>query len=153
MPPVVAYAVVADLDSGINAAALAGVPTQTKTDAIADASRVIDSFLRAQFTLPLVQVGGDVKRNCIHIAVYYSLTSRGYNPEAGSDPGIRQRYEDAVAWLKLVSAGKAVPDVTDSSPAAAEGRPGARPTVISSSQRGFSSRGDPNGRRFPFQGD
>lgn len=153
MPPVTAYAVVADLDSGINAAALAGVPTQTKTDAINDASRLIDSFLRAQFTLPLVQVGGDVKRACIHIAVYYALTSRGYNPEVGGDPGIRQRYDDALAWLKLVSSGKAVPDVTDSSVGAAEGRPGSRPTVISSSQRGFSSRGDPNGRSGPFQGD
>lgn len=153
MPPVTAYAVVADLDTGINAAAMTGVPTPTKTAAIDSASRLIDSFLRAQFTLPLVQVGADVKQTCVHIAVYYVMVGRGYNPEAGADPGIRQRYEDALAWLKLVSAGKAVPDITDSSPAAAEGRPGARPTVISSSQRGFSVRGNPNGRSGPFQSD
>jgi hypothetical protein len=81
------------------------------------------------------------------------MVGRGYNPEAGGDPGIRDRYKDAIDWLKLVSAGKAVPDVTDSSVGAAEGRPGSRPTVISSSQRGFSSRGDPNGRTGPFQSD
>lgn len=153
MPPVTAYAVVADLDSGINALALTGVTTQQKTDAIDAASRLIDSFLRAQFTLPLTQVGSEVKRACVNIAVYYVLVGRGYNPEAGADPGIRQRYEDAVSWLKMVSAGKAVPDVTDSSEGATEGRPGSRPTVISSSQRGFSSRGDPNGRTGPFQSD
>jgi phage gp36-like protein len=152
MPPVTAYAVAADLDSGINAAAMTGVPTQTKTDNIESASRIIDSFLRAQFTLPLVQVGGDVKRACIHIATYYVMVGRGYNPEAGGDPGIRDRYKDAMDWLKLVSAGKAVPDVTDSSPDAAEGRPGSRPTVISSASRGYNTRGDPNGGGWPFTG-
>ncbi len=152
MPPVTAYAVAADLDTGINAAAMTGVPTGTKTDNIESASRLIDSFLRAQFTLPLTQVGGDIKRCCIHIATYYVMVGRGYNPEVGGDPGIRERYKDALDWLKMVSAGKAVPDVTDSSPAAAEGRPGSRPVVISSSQRGFSARGNPNGR-WPFQGD
>ena len=152
MPPVTAYAVAADLDTGINAAAMTGVPTQTKTDNIDAASRLIDSFLRAQFTLPLTQVGSDVKRACIHIATYYVLVGRGYNPDAGADPGIRQRYEEALALLSLVSAGKAVPDITDSSPEAAEGRPGSRPTVISSSSRGFSSRGNPNGGGWPFTG-
>jgi len=152
MATVLQYAVVADLDSGISANAIAGVTTQQKTDAIDAASRLIDSFLRAQFTLPLTQVGGDVKRACINIAVYYVLVGRGYNPEVGEDPGIRQRYEDAIAWLKMVSAGKAVPDITDSSEGSEEGLPGSSPTVISSSQRGFSARGDPNGR-WPFQGD
>lgn len=153
MPPVLQYAVAADLDSGISANAIAGVTTPNKTEAIEDASRLIDSFLRAQFTLPLTQVGGDVKRACINIAVYYVLVGRGYNPDAGEDPGIRQRYDDAIGWLKMVSAGKAVPDITDSTPGAAEGVPGSRPTVISSSQRGFSSRGDPSGKTSPFQGD
>lgn len=152
MPPVTAYAVAADLDSGINALALAGVPTPTKTDNIESASRIIDSFLRAQFTLPLTQVGGDIKRACVNIAVYYVLVGRGYNPDAGGDPGIRDRFKDAIDWLKLVSAGKVVPDITDSSPEAAEGRPGSRPTVISAPTRGFSSRGDPNGGGWPFQG-
>ncbi len=151
--PITQYASIADLDSGINAVALAGVASLTKTDNLVQASSIIDSFLRSQFTLPLVQVGGDVKRACINIAVYFIMVGRGYNPDAGGDPGIRDRYLDSIAWLKLVALGTAIPDVTDSSPAAAEGRPGARPVVISSSQRGFSSRGDPNGRSGPFQSD
>jgi phage gp36-like protein len=153
MATVTQYAVPADLDSGINPTALIGVANQAKLDAIDQSSRLIDSFLRAQFTLPLTQVGGDVKRAAINIAIYYVMVGRGYNPDAGADPGIRQRYDDEIAWLKMVSAGKAIPDITDSSEGSAEGRPGAQPQVYSSSQRGYSSRGDPNGKRFPFQGD
>lgn len=153
MAAVTQYATSVDLDSAINAAALSGVTPTQKTDAIDQASRLIDSFLRSQFTLPLTTVGGDVKRVCMNIAVYYVMVGRGYNPDAGADPGIRQRYEDGIAWLKLVSLGTVVPDVTDSSPGAAEGVPSSGPTVISSSQRGFSSRGDPNGKSWPFVGD
>lgn len=151
--PITQYAQIADLDTGINAAALAGVPSGTKTSNLVDASGIIDSYLRDQFTLPLTQVGSDIKRACIHIATYFILVGRGYNPDAGADPGIRDRYTDTLAWLKLVAQGTVTPDVTDSSPGATEGRPGSRPSVFSSSSRGFSSRGDPNGRRFPFQGD
>lgn len=149
----VSYAVPADLDSGINPGAISAVTNQQKLDAITQASGIIDSYLRSQFVLPLVQVGSDIKRACIDISIYFVMVGRGYNPDAGSDPGIRQRYEDRVAWLKLVGQGTVTPDITDSSSSASEGTPSARPIVISSSQRGFSSRGDPRGKTSPFQGD
>jgi phage gp36-like protein len=151
--PIYQYAQVTDLAAGINPAALAGVDPTTQAGAIADASALIDSYLRQQFTLPLTKVGTDVRRVCVNVAIYYILVGRGYNPEAGSDPGIRARYEDAIAWLKAVASGTAIPDITDSTPGGAEGEIGARPLVISSDQRGFSSRADPNGRTAPFQDD
>jgi phage gp36-like protein len=153
MPPVTAYASQTDLTDGINPGALSGVTSAQMDKAIDDASREIDSYLRAQYTLPLLTVGPDVRRKTVDIAIYYLMVGRGYNPEAGGDPGIKQRYDNAILWLRLVSKGEANPDITDSTQAAAEGRHGSRPTVISSSQRGFSARDNTTGGRWPFQGD
>lgn len=153
MAPVTAYATQADLLKGINPGALLGVTGDQMDEAIDSASREIDGYLRDQYTLPLMQAGADIRRKTVDIAIYYLMVGRGYNPEAGGDPGIRSRYADAVAWLVRVSKGEISPDITDSSAGAAEGRHGSRPTVISSSQRGFSSRNDPCGGRWPFQGD
>lgn len=150
--PVLQYADEASLSKAINPSALTGVDSPTKLAAIDGASRQIDSFLRAKFKLPLVLVGADIRKACIDIAIYDVMVGRGYNPEAGADPGIKDRMDAAFKWLKLISEGKAVPDVTDSSPAAAEGRPGARPIIISASSRGFSNRGSAS-RRGPFQSD
>lgn len=151
--PITVYAAKADLPTAINAAALAGVDDPTKDAALQQASSVIDSYLRDRYTLPLLQAGNDIKRACLVMAVYYVMVARGYNPEAGGDPGIEKRYNDALAWLKLVAQGTVTPDITDSSPGGTEGVPPAAPIVISSAQRGFSSRGDPNGKTWPFQGD
>jgi phage gp36-like protein len=161
------YATVAELDSGINASALVGVDSTTKTNAIVDASSRIDSYLGSHregapmFILPLLAWGGDLRRACINIAIYWIMVGRGYNPDAGSDPGIRDRYDDEIRWLELIAKGIVTPSVVDSSLVSGGGVGGAglgsglfgSPLVISSASRGFSSRGDPNGRTAPFQGD
>jgi phage gp36-like protein len=152
MAIVLQYAVRSDLASGINAAAIAGVPTATQDAAIDAASREMDSYFRGQFTLPFTQVGADVRQKTVDMAVFFIMKGRGYNPDAGADALIEDAYDKAIAWLKLVAQGTVVPDVTDSTTGSAEGRPGSRPTVISSPSRGFSSRGDPNGGGWPFQG-
>lgn len=153
MAPITTYCSQADLDASINPAALASSTSPQKDAAIENASRMIDEALPSQYKLPLSRVGGHVKSKCADIAVYRLLVGRGYNPEAGSDPGIRDRYNDAIKWLALVREGKVTPDITDSGlgDSLTAGRI-SRPTVISSSSRGFSARGDPNGRG-PFQGD
>jgi phage gp36-like protein len=160
------YATVAELDSGINAAALAGVDTTSKTTGLVDASSIIDSYLGSEkfgvprYTLPLVSWGGDLRRACLNIATYFIMVGRGYNPDAGSDPGIRDRYLDSIAWLKDVANGIASPAgaIDSSLPPVDPGGIGGggafgSPLVISSSSRGYSSRGSPNGRTGPFQGD
>jgi phage gp36-like protein len=138
---------------GGNAAALQSVPTPTQQACLDAAKDVIDSFLRAQFTLPLVgTVGNDVKSAECRIAFYDVMVNRGYDPTKGSDINIRQRYEDSMAWLQLIADGKAIPNVTDSTPGATAGSTAGVARVISSSQRGFSNRGTTN-TGGGFQGD
>jgi phage gp36-like protein len=153
MAIVLQYAVRSDLASGINAAAIAGVPTATQDQAIDDASREIDGYLRSQGTLPLLWAGADVRRKAVDIAIFYIMKGRGFNPEVGADVLIEKAYDNAIAWCKLVARGTVTPDVTYSDAGATQGSPGSRPSVYSSSQRGFSNRGDPGGGRWPFQGD
>lgn len=105
------------------------------------ASRFADSYFRAKFTLPMTSWGDDVKQAVCDIAAYRMYRKRGYNPGAPGDAGIRQGYDDAVEWLKDVAGGDVSPDVIDSSSGAIEGTPTKEAQVLSSSSRGFTTRG------------
>jgi phage gp36-like protein len=153
MPPVTIYATKDDLGSAINPSALSGLGPAAQDRALTDASAEADGYLRNQFTLPLTAVNDPaLRRHVANMAIYQLMVARGYNPEAEGD-GIRQRYTDAIAWLKGVGAGTITPSITDSASGSSSGvSAGAAPMVISSPLRGFTSRGDPNGRSGPFQG-
>lgn len=155
------YAQIGDFAAfGISENAIQGYDPTKVSKALAAASRTMDGYLRPQFTLPLLAWTDDMKRACCIIAVWDILSGRGYNPESGSDVNVRDRYytimgdpsKPGSGWLPGVAAGRIIPSVTDSSSGGAIGRPSARPLMVSSSQRGFSSRGTsgPAGR---FQGD
>lgn len=118
--------------------------------AIEGASDVADSYLRARYVLPLLSWGNDLRRMVAIIAAYDLIVVRGYNPRGGvGEDQLRLRYEDALAWLKLVAQGTVSPEVTDSSPSATPGASSAgRSRIVSASQRGWSGSGD-----YPFQGD
>jgi phage gp36-like protein len=104
------YAQPADLANlGLVGAALATVTTTTQNAALLAASSVADSYLQSKYDLPLKQWGQDLVRAVAIIAAYDIMTSRGYNPMAGSDTNIRQRYLDTLAWLQEVSQGKQTP--------------------------------------------
>lgn len=141
MAALTTYATPADLVTvGISAAALSDFVPNEQLDVIEKASRKVDSYLRSHYTLPLTKAGADVMEATVALSVYWLLSARGYNPEAGADVNVRDRYLDAIRWLEKVASGTVSPDVIDSSTAAVEGRP-AGPRVISSSQRGWSARG------------
>jgi phage gp36-like protein len=72
---------------------------------LADASGLIDSYLAQRYTLPLTVVPDIIKRLSIDIAVYWLAIDGG---GAATDDK-RQRYEDAVDWLKMVANGKIDP--------------------------------------------
>jgi phage gp36-like protein len=76
------------------------VDTEVVDGAIADAAAEIDGRLSAVLVLPAVAPNELVFRAC-DIARY-----RLYDDRATEV--VRRRYEDAVAWLKDVAAGKAV---------------------------------------------
>lgn len=150
------YATIADLETfGVAADALADIDPTIKNTVLAGASRTIDGFLAAQFTLPIVAWGVDVTMVCCQIAAYRLLANRGLNPE-GIDQVVRDGYDDGMALLKLWARNDgAVPDVTDSSPQAQEQTPTARPSVSSEPGRGWSANGLTGGRSgsgVPFSG-
>lgn len=151
MPPVTIYATRADLANyGAAGSAVSVMDVGKQDQAIVAACGKVDGYLRSQFTLPLLSAGGDLVEPTVSIACYWLMTNDGYNPAAGADTSIRDRYLDAIKWLEKVAMGTVTPDVVDSStdPAAS-----GRPRVITSSQRGWSSRGDSGNGGNPFQGD
>jgi phage gp36-like protein len=130
------------------------------------ASRTADGYLDNgtgyPYTLPLVQVGVDLKLRVAWIAAWTLVSSAGFAPEEGADNVYRQRYEDAIKWLEGVRDGDIISvDTIGTTPgpptAAAAAR---RPVVISGSSRGFSTRGEGDLTTFDlthprggFQGD
>lgn len=120
------------------------------------ASDEASSFLANQYTLPIVAWGDDIKGAVAKIAVYEFLSVRGLNPDGNSSDGnIKDRATQARAWLAMVGKGQATPvGIQDSTPQQVAGTPGFQPDAVSSSQRGWSSRGCPPGTpRGPFVGD
>jgi phage gp36-like protein len=137
---------------GVNEAALEDVAADDQEAALDAASDLIDSYLRQRYTLPLVSWGHDLKRACAIIAAWDLISARGYNPNDPADDNLRQRYEDTIAWLRDISAGKVAPQITDSTPGATEGQapPGARVQVSSNVQRGWQDTSTTS--RLPFSG-
>lgn len=82
-----------------------------KEAALASASSVVDSFYRARFALPLVTWDLPTTEATCRIAAFNLLNIRGYNPAAGSDENILERYKQALAWLEKVQKQQAHPDV------------------------------------------
>ena len=101
-----------------------------KNNAIIAASSVVDSFLRGRYSLPLLDWDIAITEATCRIAAYNLLVARGYNPAAGSDPNILDRYNQAMMWLEKVQKQQAHPNIVaqpDNSPNYDQ------PTVITSS--------------------
>lgn len=109
------YATRTDLSQlGLNASTLTQVDTATQDAALTAASALADSYLNAVFTLPLLSYGKDITRAVAQIAAFDLLVTRGYNPDAGSDKVVKDRYDAAIAWLESIAEGEAIPTVVDS---------------------------------------
>jgi len=119
------YATAADLAVlGLPAAALVNIPVATQDDHLEKASGLIDSYLRAQHTLPLAQPYPDeVVRACIVITAYDLIQFRGYNPDE-YDANFRLRYEDTIRWCEQLAAGTvSLSQTADATGTVNEGRP------------------------------
>lgn len=82
--------------------AAATVNTDALTQALADASAEIDSYLEARFTLPLGDPPQVLNRLASDIAMYRLQALRPLHDLADA----RRRYDDAIAMLTKVSAGE-----------------------------------------------
>jgi len=80
------------------------------TEAILKADAIIDSYLRAQYTVPLTTVPELINNISVDLAVYFLYKRRR---ETEIDDGIRLRYTDAIALLKDINSGKLKLDITD----------------------------------------
>lgn len=133
-----AYATRTDLTRlGIRAGALSGVSTDDQDAALEAASDLADSYLRSRYTLPFTGYGDDLKRAVCAIAAWDLLSTRGYNPQ-GSDEAIQTRQEQAIVWLKDVSAGRAAVSGGNTTPTPSRtSRVSSAATVTSSAKRGW----------------
>lgn len=148
------YAQIADARSlGLGSRAFADEDLAALNANLDGASAEADGFLGNQWKLPLTAWGTDLKAAVCKIAVYEFLSVRGLSPEPGSPDGnIKDRAKDARKWLEMVGAGTITPTGIQDSTPNTPGTPGFDVEVVSSSQRGWSSRG--TGRRGgPFVGD
>jgi phage gp36-like protein len=130
-----ARATLSDLGSlGLPGQLLAGLPAVQQQQALDSASAKVDSYLGAHFTLPLTAYGQDIIEAEVNLASYQLLVARGFNPEAGPDKAIKERYDETVKWLQGIAEGDLVPNVADSSSGGAVGGP----FVATSAQRGWN---------------
>jgi len=97
--------------------------------AISDADAEIDSYCGSRYSVPLSPVPPIIRKISVDIAIYNLFSRRDAPPEER-----RNRYKDAVEFLKQVAMGRASlgQDDPDSTPAPAE-----RP-IITSSPKIFS---------------
>lgn len=103
-----AYATRTDLTThGLSSAALGSISTTAQDAALDAASQVADSYLRSRYATPVTGYGTDLTRAVCSIAAWDLLSVRGFDPQRGGDESLRLRAEDALRWLRDVSAGKA----------------------------------------------
>jgi phage gp36-like protein len=81
--------------------------SQVVDEAIHRADAEIDAYLGMRHTLPLTPLPDQVKGLSIDMALYHLYSRRSVAPTVR-----RQKYEAAVAFLKLVAAGEAVVEDT-----------------------------------------
>lgn len=125
------YASIADLTTyGLPATALGALSVPQQQAEVDAASARVDSYLRGRYALPLVAWGVEITEATCRIAAFNLLSVRGYNPAAGADENIRERYVDAIEWLERVQSKAAHPAIT---PAADQSPTYNQPFVLSSS--------------------
>jgi phage gp36-like protein len=88
----------------------AEVPLERRDAARAAATAEAVSYLRAFAAPPYTSVGDDVKQAVADIASYRCASDHGYRPD-GTAADIRQRFDDAMDWLKMVASGAVTPDL------------------------------------------
>jgi len=122
------YADIADLSRlGLRQLATAGLSADDLNAALIAASELADGYLRAQYVLPLVAWGADLRRHVAMIAAWDILSAqRGFNPDSPGDQIWLLRYQQGIQWLKDVANGLLNPSIVDSTPPIRDGAPRVR---------------------------
>jgi phage gp36-like protein len=100
------------------------IDSTVKTSHLVKASGIALSYIGKRYGLPLTSWGSDVVGAVVAIAALGLFRLRGMNPENPADQLVVKAYDDAIAWLRDVAAGKAEPvGIVDSTPATIEEGP------------------------------
>ena len=91
------------------------------------ATTLMNTDLRARYTLPLLSWDLDLVQWCVDIATWLILKKRGHNPEAGHNDNFRTAYTDATTALKEVAKRLRHPNIVDSAKRARVPRAWSRP--------------------------
>ena len=126
------FAQIADLFRYGMAPTARGVLTDDQLNgALVSATGTMVGFFAGRYNMPLLAWGEEVIKYCCWIAAFEVLSGgRGYNPAAGADPLLLQRYNLAIQWCRGVQSKAIHPIVT---PSAAQSPTYDQPLVISSS--------------------
>jgi len=120
---------------GLPPTARGGLTDDQINAALVSASATMDSKFRGRYAMPLTAWGAEVSKYCCWLAAFELLSGvRGYNPAAGADVNIVDRYNQALIWLNDVQRQAAHPDV---SPSVDQTPEYFQPTVTTSPQRGW----------------
>jgi phage gp36-like protein len=119
------YATTTDLVQYVPEAALTGISSGDRQVALDDASAEADTYLRAQYTLPLgAPYDRTLVRHVCALAAWALLCRRGFNPEQGSNKTFETNYDKAIAWLKALARREvSLAESADASPTIAKGGP------------------------------
>lgn len=85
---------------------LTDIDTNVKTQARESGTSTINGYLASRYgdKLPITTPPLEIKQANADISAYLLISRHGYAPQ-GSDLDFRQRYEDAIMWLKDVARG------------------------------------------------
>ncbi len=142
----VVYATIDDYELlGLPSGALMGLSFKAQQAALISASRMIDTFLRDRYHLPLrCPIDPVLTIWTCQIAAWLSLSTRGFNPNANAaDMVVRMNYDDAMKGARGVANGQQQLCVCQATP------PSDQPQMFSSPSRGFSTA---EGEDVPFLG-
>ena len=116
-------------------AGLGAVDQEIAEDKITDAQTEIDSYCRAQYSVPFQTVPGLIKKIAVDIALYNLVSRRGMDEES-PDVILVKRYRDAVKLLENLAKGI----VTIGPAAAGDPKPQPQQATIFSQRRRFTRR-------------
>jgi phage gp36-like protein len=91
---------------------LDGVVAETAERALADASAMIDSYVRRRYRTPIDVTPAEISRVCLDIARYDLSTGDGKLPSEET----KDRYKQAMDWLRDIAVGKVVLELDEVAP-------------------------------------
>jgi phage gp36-like protein len=101
--------------------AIEDLTNEHKIEACLASTGLADSYLGKAYTLPLTGWGRELRRCVGHLIVWDLMVTRGFNPDE-YDAQIKVRYDEAIKWLTMISAGElSPPDIVDTTPDLFEG--------------------------------